>query len=147
MIYIPNQWIDMARRHHGIIAGGCLRDTILGKPMKDVDIFVEGLIQAEDANAYMNGYKVENLTYGGFDYQICKHRFGSDFMSTFDLGICKVSYDPVEGYVFSQDFVQDIAKRTITVLRTDMPNHEEHLARVVAKYPDFTIVTKMGLFD
>ncbi len=42
-VMLPIQWQKVADREGGLLVGGCLRDTLLGRPVKDVDIFVPGL--------------------------------------------------------------------------------------------------------
>lgn len=147
MLVLPYEWLQMARRHRGILAGGALRDLVTGRlPPKDVDIFVPGLLEGDGQEAYMDGFYVNNIDHNGTRYQIIKHRFGEgdDFLCQFDLGLCKVSFDPMAGWTFTEDFVHDIANRQITVLNTHHFNHEKHLASVVARYPDYTVVPYEG---
>lgn len=157
MIIIPQKWLDVARKHKGIIAGGCLRDLVLGNmPPKDVDIWVEGLVQAdvppEATEEYIAGmFTVANVTQDGITYQIIRHNKGTmrQLVDGFDIGLCKLGYDPdlwfANPWYIHQDFVEDAVNHTLTIYRDDTPLHEKHLASVSAKYPDYKIIRDEGL--
>lgn len=153
---IPDAWIAMAKKYNGIIAGGCLRDLLLQRPIKDVDIFVAGLMQ--ENVKYADGFAVDDVFDAeGTQYQIICHRFGSieGIIENFDIGLCKLWCEPAppapqfNPYVvrLHPDFVRDMVNKTITALRDNGTNHAEHLRRVMQKYPDYRLVPLTNIFD
>lgn len=145
---IPPLWLEQAKRWpDGVIAGGCLRDLILNKPVNDVDIFVPGLTaeESEGVDEYAMGFVVINTLENGIKFQIIKHRFQDifDVLDHFDTGICKVAYP---GYwLLTADFQKDVNNKTITVYRENW-RHEPHLEKLKAKFPDFKIENETHLF-
>jgi hypothetical protein len=121
----PLDWRLRARLAGGILAGGCLRDMLLGRPIKDIDIFVpsKGAFYAENAG----------------HYQIIHKDFNGplDLLNGFDLGLCQIAFD---GRVFIRTpaFLEDVMNKTITVFSVQ----QEHLTRVHAKYSDFTVIIR-----
>lgn len=76
-----------------VVAGGCIRDTLLGKPVKDIDVFFTGTIELDDksdlakhygikwntSKEFVNNIKYEdsdlevadtNLLFEGIDYPV-----------------------------------------------------------------------------
>jgi tRNA nucleotidyltransferase/poly(A) polymerase len=62
---IPPEWEDLRRKvaskagRYAIIAGGAIRDHILGLPVKDIDIFVLGM-SAESAREIFGADIIED---------------------------------------------------------------------------------------
>ncbi len=85
----------------------------------------------------------------GWDYQIVKHRYAGndpfDIISHFDIGLCRIAYrDGLR--LLHPDFVIDMQTKRLTVhLKTR--SHEKHLARLVEKYPDYTVVDEANEFE
>jgi hypothetical protein len=143
---IPPEWENLRRSvssaagRHAIIAGGAIRDHLLGIPIKDIDVFVLGMT-ADAAKAI---FKAEIIEYAGVEearhqYQtieglradLCFSRFDNvdEVLSSFDLGICRVAWDGWK-YVLTEDFQRDRDEKTITVFR---PSEGGHLDRVFSK--------------
>lgn len=139
---VPHEWCHVARRHNGVIAGGCLRDLILGRPIGDVDIFKGGLLEGDER--YVEGMHRHILKEKGVTYDIVTHRWGRyEFLDQFDVGLCKVAYDPrKDQWIYTDDFVHDLANRTLTIVNGSQLT-TRHLAKVQAKYPDFKLVREL----
>ncbi len=141
---IPVEWDRVARRFGGLLVGGCLRDTLFGRPVKDVDIFVPGLTAAEckEESEYHDGNRlVREFSEGGWDYQIVKHRYSDDpfeVLDSFDIGLCRIAYR--NGLLLLHpDFIGDMQNKRLTVRRKTR-SYEKHLARLAEKYPDYEVV-------
>lgn len=149
------------------IAGGFLRDTILGKPIKDIDVYVgyNEEVKRLAENSIRQGILIDNLDksydkdlfhYAG---QIKGTRINflvpiddlHKHFATFDIGLCKVYYDIKEdNLVVTDDFKRDVENKTITLMtkkNTDilLPNEQDHLHRVRVKYPDYIVRDKRGM--
>ena len=145
---IPKEWEEARRRisseagHHTIIAGGAIRDHVLGLPAKDIDIFVLGM----SARAANETFGAEITEYAGVEE--AKHHYQPlgnglpdidlvfsqytnvrDVLADFDLGICRVAWDGWD-FVITDDFARDLHERTITVFDN---SYADHRNRVVAK--------------
>lgn len=147
-IKVPLKWLDMARKHNGIIAGGCLRDLVLGgQPPKDIDIFLmyQTLTEAFQASEeYADGFRVLKTIEDGESYDLIEHRFtkAEEIMEYFDLGICKLYCDPADGEIrFHEDFLADVQNKTITIVRPGNVGHADHLVRVCNRYPDYRVIS------
>jgi hypothetical protein len=72
---IPQEWEDLRRKvssqagRHAIIAGGAIRDHILGLPIKDLDIFVFGM----SAQAARETFGADIIEYAGVEE--AKHQY------------------------------------------------------------------------
>ena len=143
---IPPEWENLRRKvasqagRHAIIAGGAIRDHILGLPVKDIDIFVLGM-SAESAKEIFGADIIE---YAGVEE--AKHQYRSqnglmvdlvfsrydnvqEVLEHFDLGICGAGWDGWD-YVLTDDFESDRRNLTIT---TFYPSPSGHRDRVLAK--------------
>ena len=143
---IPPDWENLRRQvasqagRHAIIAGGAIRDHILGLPVRDIDIFVLGMSalsakeifgadiieyagveEAKHQYRSQNGLTV-NLVFSRYNnaYEVLEH---------FDLGICRAGRDGWD-YVVTDDFEFDRRNLTIT---TFYPSPSGHQDRVLAK--------------
>jgi len=139
------------------IAGGYLRDSLLGKPIKDIDLFVdlstryaaqasktlERLVMqpwyvpsAGDYDSSMF-HTVGTIKDTRINLIIPKTSFEEHF-ETFDLGLCKIYYNVVEDkLVQHEDFIRDVDNKTLTRLKPINDLCLSHLARVESKYPDY----------
>ena len=143
---IPREWENLRRKvaseagRHAIIAGGAIRDHILGLPVKDIDIFVLGM-SAESAKEIFGADIIE---YAGVEE--AKHQYRSqngltvdlvfskynnvqEVLEHFDLGICRVAWDGWD-YVLTDDLEFD---RHNLKLTTFYPSPSGHRDRVLAK--------------
>jgi hypothetical protein len=146
---IPEQWEHL--RHSvshragrpAVIAGGAIRDHILGVPVKDLDIFVMGL--SDDAAEEIFGAIRMHVGYAGSDTagsrtQYVWHGIAVDLvflhldhpehvLDRFDLGICRVCWDGTS-ILATEDFHRDLSDRVITQF---YPSPSGHADRVMAK--------------
>ena len=117
---IPSEWENLCRKvaseagRHAIIAGGAIRDHILGLPVKDIDIFVLGMI-AESAKKVFDANTIEYAgveeaqhqyrTRDGLAVDLVFSRYDNvrEVLEHFDLGICRVAWDGWD-YVVTDDF-------------------------------------------
>ena len=147
----------------GALAGGCVRDTIYGREVKDYDFYMIGgdfelrqvferypnhKVQAKPdliAAGYPLDFIMTVIDTGeyidGKELQIMvvhSEQFNSleEFVDlNFDFGICKVMYDE-RGVTELFDFKQDEQDHTITY-HPSKYNYfsQDHADRLVAKYP------------
>lgn len=135
------------------VVGGLLRDNLLGKPVKDVDIFINGRStdlmpegEPEDgaANAYLlRAHKVEGYAYNGDTYELnLIFMRGSRWnrhtiANRCDFGICQISWCPVENEVYrSLQFQTDVERKTITLCRETAA---ERVGRMQRKFTDYAL--------
>jgi len=125
------------------VAGGFMRDVALGRPIKDVDIFVNGF--ATDAlpdkstdlgalNAYIMYTKTVVLPSGvelNLIFLRGNHWNLKNVADRCDIGICQTSLDLQTGeQYFSDNFKEEFEKKHIVVRRS---TREEHVTRVSNK--------------
>ena len=147
--------VQYMNEHHAgrqwFLVGGALRDTELGKPFKDFDIFVVGYetdpvplhfngekAEAGDRNAYlMKAYTVRvedidlNLIFMRGDWDL------KGIADRCDFGICQIAWCPVTRETYrSEKYEADIKNKTLTVDRATVP---ERYDRMQAKFPEYTI--------
>lgn len=128
------------------IAGGFFRDTMMCRPVKDVDVFVP-----------TEGYTTENVNYevlgsedvevDGVPINLVKVRSDTTaqgVLERMDIGLCQVGLEitadnyqqPLnavkESLIMTPAFDYDLVNRTLTVTR---PTRVNHLLRVMEKYP------------
>ena len=143
---IPDQWEVLRRSvsskagRHAIIAGGAIRDHLLGLPVKDVDIFISGM-PAQAAKQIFNADVVEYagveeakhqyVTTKGLTVDLVFSRFDNvpEVLAHFDLGICRIAWDG-NTLLGTEDFHRDLTMKTVT---TFYPSSSGHSDRVMAK--------------
>jgi hypothetical protein len=136
---IRNLTAQKAHPHDVVIAGGAIRDHLLGIPAKDLDLFVLD-IAAEEANqrfgSVLSNYGVArnvHKTINGISCDIifldCE-KTAQEVLNRFDLGICKVAWDG-QSFLISEDFLRDARDRKITELNFDFVG--DHRNRIITK--------------
>jgi hypothetical protein len=143
---IPPEWEDLRRKvasqagRHAIIAGGAIRDHMLGRPVKDIDIFVLGM-SAQSAKQIFGADTIEYAgveeakhqyrTRDGLTVDLVFSRYDNvqEILEHFDLGICRVGWDGWD-YVVTDDFEFDRRELKIT---TFYPSTSGHRDRVLSK--------------
>lgn len=148
---------------HPVIGGGALRDSILGRPIKDVDVFLRAkdhdnldselttfirppiIVQHGYGRADMHGAWDFKQQLCGFDVQLILADFEDlqDLAHTFDIGLSRVTFDGRALYV-TKEFEEDAADKAFRIRRAD--NHYEverslrRIERHSVKYPEFSHV-------
>lgn len=126
------------------IVGGFYRDLLTNRPWRDVDVFIPGDIPvgegAEELEYDLS--KNDEFEYDGIKVNIItlqgRHTLESLLLRC-DVGICQVGAyldRPNEVYA-TQEFVDDLANKTLTVTRRTRWNH---LERVQAKFPEHATI-------
>ena len=143
---IPREWENLRRKvaseagRHAIIAGGAIRDHILGLPVKDIDIFVLGMsaqsakqifgadiIEYADVEEAKHQYRSQNgLT---VDLVFSRYNNVQEVLEHFDLGICRVAWDGWD-YVLTDDFECDRDNLKLTTFYSSPSGHRD---RILAK--------------
>lgn len=142
-----------------VIGGGALRDHLLNRPIKDVDVFLRAkdhdnldseltkrirppLLAQMYGRADMHGAWDFLQTLEGFQVQLILADFETkkDLAHTFDLGLSRVTYDEGGLYV-SPEFDADAIDKVFRIHRADN-NYElqrtlRRIERLSEKYPDF----------
>ena len=142
-----------------VIAGGALRDLNLGKPIKDIDIFV--LDSERAGTACLMPPKFAIMTHTTLpDYlsshvksiTTCRYEFvpypvqfifidkpiEKFIEKTFDFGICMIWFDGKDIHTF-KEYVFDSKYKMIS-LRSNVESNAltlEHYRRIKKKYPDY----------
>lgn len=138
------------------IAGGFLRDTLLGKPIKDVDVFVntstnfptfclEGMSPSSDevySESEMCCFKVVGTRLNII--QLLNGVGVKEYIDKkFDLGLCQIGIPLVGQSQYTlyttPAFEEDCKNKTLTVINGASPS--EHISRVANKYHDHTLIT------
>jgi len=146
-------------RENTWVAGGLLRDYILDRKPKDVDIYttnpeLESILSKGSTRgassfkprgkeyAYtMNGIKqVYSVEFPELIADIIVLAPGvGDFerwmRSNFDADICKVWWDGSQLHL-TEEFERDVRNKTITY-HPEAPSNNDHIERIMKKYPDF----------
>jgi hypothetical protein len=122
-----------------VIAGGAIRDHLLGIPAKDLDLFVLD-ISAEQANqrfgAVLSDYGDAGNVHKIINGLSCDIIFldcaatAQEVLNRFDLGICKAAWDG-QSLLISGDFLRDARDRKITELNFDFVG--DHRNRIITK--------------
>lgn len=143
---IPDAWETLRRSvsskagRHAVIAGGAIRDHLLGIPFKDIDIFVLGMT-AQTAKEIFDAAIIE---YAGVEE--AKHQYTTadgltidlvfsqydnvpEVLAHFDLGICRIAWDG-NTLLGTEDFGRDLTAKTVTQF---YPSPSGHTDRVMAK--------------
>jgi hypothetical protein len=150
------------------IAGGSLRDVILGRREKDIDIFVDprwcgdhvlsqfgavtvvqqaDLAADSDDRCYDDSINriVELATTRGRIFQIIERPRLVDplnMISLFDFGICRCAWTRGEGWIVHPDFLEDLAARVFKVRCDLYVEHTRRRAlRFADRFPDWAIDT------
>lgn len=153
-----------------ILAGGCVRDTVLGKDIKDYDVYAWDTYETRiklyeaypnhidvtenDEHAYEAGnFSVVNtqaVAIDGNPIQVMlldKVEIGDcatlqEYVEKhFDFGICKATYHKLGGLHLTEAFNKDVANKTITYYESDLNWYNPDRAeRMLAKFPDYELV-------
>lgn len=153
---ITNSDIELADRalrkfksHKPIIAGGYVRDTLLGETPKDIDIFIAGSPFFEERIFLMaEGFVTSTSEYGDYrvynkgNVQIIFHQFNSnnDLMNDFDIACCECYVD-IDSTLHLTDRWKESIENKEHFVRVPKDNpfraglSAYHISRVIEKYP------------
>jgi hypothetical protein len=153
--------------HSAILAGGCVRDALFGKPIKDIDIFVSEedadsmklskalsrSVQKLNCTSYAEIPDVSSVfdvevSAGEIPVQIVSMKNGMspvERISTFDFGFCQVGYNGKE-VIATEHFKSDFSNKTISLVYCeDQKEYGRSMARyerLKTKYPEFNLISK-----
>lgn len=137
-----------------IIAGGAIRDTLLEKPIKDVDFFVRANITTPDI-FYLSCNTGESFKFvrEGEEYDdanlivyssqpdkrfqvifISDKKTVEEYVEDFDLSICKCYYKHGYGIVTHPEFDKTVEDK---IIRCDRDTTYERRKMIVGKFPDY----------
>lgn len=116
------------------IAGGCLRDSLVGEKIKDIDIFckseeavknLEMFFAAQEGVKILNGNSVlSNYKLNGYWFQIIRDKFYNletlDLIENFDFTMCGIMMHNDEIRVLPT-FFEDLATRRLRVNKLIYP--------------------------
>ena len=146
-----------------VIAGGCMRDFLLKKKIKDIDIYTRCFsnefcyTRLADLGFVLLSQEGCNKSYSNRDTMVKKYKYkdipvdiihisSHAYMTTaeyivegFDYGICKVFFDGEKVHKLPE-FIEDEKNKTITLLsdsKAEQTRVIEHYKRIKAKYPDY----------
>jgi hypothetical protein len=154
-----------------MIAGGAVRDALLNKPVKDIDIFIQSKSVDQDLlekfqKLTNSSYTKEANTYGysntisvvdvvdgtcGKPVQLVFVASLQKHFDSFSINLSKVKYTK-DGLVMSTGFINDVKHKKITFTPTnlaavDIQYQQQYLDRVAKKYNDWTIVNAQQLIS
>jgi hypothetical protein len=143
-----------------IVAGGAVRDTLLDRPVKDIDVFerrAQSLATALGGKLevrsewvqYPNAYSIADITGTAFGVPIqIIGLFEKDPIADvehYDAGICQcwVTANSSEAKM-TDSCRHDIANKTITYFGDAGLRNEKRVARLKEKFPDFEFVEALS---
>ena len=135
----------------GIVAGGAIRDMLLCKPIKDIDIFYTGEPTIFN-NMMIKGVDELNLKYEGTEFTLTHNAIGKEeiegvpiqfikvedlktHLKTFPIALSRCSYHIYDGLVIPPEAIFSAADKTFT-WETESPSYEYYL-KIKEKYPEF----------
>ncbi|MEZ2409817.1 hypothetical protein AB6806_23785 [Bosea sp. RCC_152_1] len=171
---IPGAWLTILAavqtiHPEAILAGGALRDLDNGRPVKDLDIFIDAGRVSVGALSVLLGIDPTTVHVQGCDFSSCLNESDCQFSDTFsclgwevnvigladmpvtlasvtervDFGICQIGTDGVEVRK-TLAYHNDKAFRRFTVCRQQSVDETDRSLRrwdrISAKYPGWTLV-------
>lgn len=138
---------------NAIVAGGAVRDTLLGRPVKDIDVFHDLVLQntndlervlprteAEEIEHRYDSKSVWNLPSLNIDFIyvgsfVVDGDFSDYIHEHFRCNLSKVWYDAGTLH-FSPEFIRAVATQTLE-FRTGTA--QDYIDKICAKYPEFGV--------
>ena len=150
--------MDLMKDYRGldwIIAGGFLRDIVLGVTPSDVDLYVgyKGELpenfekhtgdgkgtSAEGSSIIKDVYqgKYQGVEYDimTFDKPRSMREATEKVLLSFDYGICRIAYSIGNGFMVTEDFRDDVVNQTLTCLRPEATL--KHKEKLMNKFPTY----------
>lgn len=153
---------------YSVIAGGAVRDWLLGREVKDIDVWVPavpgmdyqpllekvyGPVQVMPTYTGRVGvervYHGGNLEHDGLPVQVIEFSeysalpaFRQEVVDQFDFGLCRAGYG-LHGLMITQEFLADVENHRFTLLRcddqSDFDRSTARYNRLRQKYPGYTL--------
>ena len=139
-----------------VVAGGAVRDMLLEKPIKDIDVFYIGDLNEESLENYFTSNEDDNSgeayedsefevlstkTFPECPYPIQLIKVNVEFgklenwiMDTFGCNLSKVMYG--SGLNLSDEFLADVE---LEILTFPKPVSKKYMDKMIDKYPDFLV--------
>lgn len=146
-----------------VIAGGCIRDMIYNKEVKDIDIFIQiddvsafdisklemalgqrlwplsQTTEREEYQQFMNEsdrqlIEIYQFDKGGVEHQLIFLKTDPDMVHKFDLSFCQVTYD-AKNFVQATDAFKETFKTKVVTLGKDRPM-TARIARRINKFKE-----------
>jgi len=172
---IPEKWQRILSEvrivfPEAVIGGGCLRDLILEKEHKDIDVFVPwrtsedlsqtaALLYSRMGDLPYDSRALSELKVYAMNFSDVVQVFGlrieredvqiialdapvsSEYIaSRCDFGICRLAWDG-ECLNIREDFLTDVKNKTFTLLRcSDVESHWRRWLRLKERFPGWTLV-------
>lgn len=167
---VPPAWLDVLSLVHSLspealLAGGCLRDLILGGEVKDLDIFVDasnedhwedlrnilqfrhGWRPVTQINAdYVASMRSEVSKVVGFRVPQVPHEvqiiglkrllYPMDALNRMDFGACQIGMSHHQCVFYTPAAHKDLTERTITMLEPEDPTQEYRSLTRAARFED-----------
>lgn len=166
---VPDEWHKILIQvqsldSKAVLAGGCLRDTEMGRPVKDLDIFVRDEINTNKIAAMFRAYPEINIESSTSSDEWCDAAYiiksnalpiplnichvakaGAtpyDRVQHFDFGICRISYDGIR-VTRESAYQLDKDERRFRLLFAPNKESFDHsmrrYIRLLLKYPDWPL--------
>lgn len=154
-----------------MIAGGAVRDTLLNKPVKDIDIFIyDDDIDADEllkdlalfdklCHSTTDYDSTDKIVYGDSDQMtrlvdVSATKWGipiqlvfvkdlNKHFDTFSVNLSKVKYS-VEGLTMTREFINDFMLKQLTV---NSPVKPDYVDKISKKYSDYVVNTTQKLLS
>lgn len=162
---VPAIWDEILETLHkakipAVLAGGTVRDHILNRPVKDIDVFVPSCAAGELVLTW-TGWEPEGikalrnsdlsyapwsdgsvqwtvtLDWKGHKVQIIgvylKEFTARNIVERMDFGLCQAWYDREEGFLNTEHFTMDAEDEKLTLLRADNEKQREYSLKRYAR--------------
>lgn len=156
--------VQQAGADCAIVAGGAVRDMLLGKPISDIDVFYEASIDMNDWGTYLDWdilqlfFKTNpgpytmslddydnpewTVTHGNLLYkpteqvvQFIKVDNVYEHVNTFGCNLSKVIYSAENGLIMSEEFLEGVNFGVLEF--TDVK--DAYIKKIIAKYPEYAV--------
>lgn len=156
-------------RNNTLVAGGCIRDYLNHRPIKDIDILLPSDValagvqfdsagitdmKCEVEKDYLGENSNPNLEcvlkckFEGYDIDIlCVKDISLEqyIHDTFDYGICKVWFDPKQDKIIrTPAYERDVRNRTLTLCIEGNKDQGKHYQKLKAKYQGWRPTCMVG---
>lgn len=136
------------------VAGGAIRDMLLDKPIKDIDVFYVGNLEVDKLSMFEEDYLLEAsyedvqfcVTHIGVKYKDCPYpiqliqvdvevgKLDGWIRDSFDCNLSKVSFG--KHLQLTQEFLDDTEMEMLT-----FPNsiNQKYMYKMINKFPDYIV--------